>query len=195
MSKREQYEIPAGLKEAKEGFAEWRGSHTGRKAIPAVLWKLASTLAAEHGLFRTAQALRLDYTKLKRQMHVVTPMARTSSAPPAFVELVGPHSCDCIIDSGRPPRPNAHRMERLDAAGPGESQPNAVGARRVIQIAPQIRILVAVEPIDARKGIDSLAQLCREKLASDPFSGCLFIFRSRRGTAIKLLTYDGADGW
>jgi transposase len=65
----------------------------------------------------------------------------------------------------------------------------------VIQIAPQIRILVAVEPIDARKGIDSLAQLCREKLAADPFSGCLFIFRSRRGTAIKLLTYDGQGFW
>jgi transposase len=60
----------------------------------------------------------------------------------------------------------------------------------LIQITPQIRILVAVEPIDARKGIDSLVQLCREKLASDPFSGCLFIFRSRRGTAIKLLAYD-----
>jgi transposase len=60
---------------------------------------------------------------------------------------------------------------------------------------PQIRILVAVEPIDARKGIDSLAQLCREKLASDPFSGCLFIFRSRRGTAIKLLAYDGQGFW
>jgi transposase len=65
----------------------------------------------------------------------------------------------------------------------------------LIQIAPQIRILVAVEPIDGRKGIDSLAQLCREKLSADPFSGCLFIFRSRRGTAIKLLTYDGQGFW
>lgn len=65
----------------------------------------------------------------------------------------------------------------------------------MIQIAPQIRILVAVEPIDGRKGIDSLAQLCREKLSADPFSGCLFIFRSRRGTAIKILTYDGQGFW
>ena len=65
----------------------------------------------------------------------------------------------------------------------------------MIQIAPQIRILVAVESIDGRKGIDSLAQLCREKLSADPFSGCLFIFRSRRGTAIKLLTYDGQGFW
>src|SRR6516162_10311879 len=46
-----------------------------------------------------------------------------------------------------------------------------------------------------RKGIVSLAQLCREKLAADPFSGCLFIFRSRRGTAIKLLVYDGQGFW
>jgi transposase len=46
-----------------------------------------------------------------------------------------------------------------------------------------------------RKGIDSLAQLCREKLEADPFSGCLFIFRSRRGTAIKLLVYDGQGFW
>jgi transposase len=46
-----------------------------------------------------------------------------------------------------------------------------------------------------RKGIDSLAQLCREKLDADPFSGCLFIFRSRRGTTIKLLAYDGQGFW
>jgi transposase len=32
-----------------------------------------------------------------------------------------------------------------------------------------MRVLVAIEPVDGRKGIDSLAQLCREKLAEDPF--------------------------
>ena len=41
-----------------------------------------------------------------------------------------------------------------------------------------------------RKGIDSLARLCQEKLQSDPFSGCLFVFRSRRGTSIRVLVYD-----
>jgi transposase len=70
-----------------------------------------------------------------------------------------------------------------------------VGVGVLIQITPQLRILVAVEPIDGRKGIDSIAQLCREKLDADPFSGCLFIFRSRRGTAIKLLAYDGQGFW
>ena len=65
-----------------------------------------------------------------------------------------------------------------------------MGSGLVIQIAPQVRILVAIEAIDCRKGIDRIAQLCREKLNDDPFSGHLFIFRSRRGTAIKLLAYD-----
>lgn len=65
----------------------------------------------------------------------------------------------------------------------------------MIQITPQMRILVAVEAVDFRKGIDSLARLCQEKLAADPFSGWLFVFRSRRATSIKLLVYDGQGFW
>lgn len=41
----------------------------------------------------------------------------------------------------------------------------------MIQIAPQMRILVAIEPVDLREGIDGLAQLCRERLGADPFPG------------------------
>ena len=65
----------------------------------------------------------------------------------------------------------------------------------MIQITPQMRILVAIEAVDGRKGIDSLARLCQEKLQSDPFSGSLFVFRSRRGTSIRILVYDGQDRW
>jgi transposase len=65
----------------------------------------------------------------------------------------------------------------------------------LIQITPQHRILVAIEPIDGRKGIDSLAQLCREKLDADPFSGYLFLFRSRSGKSIRILAYDGQGFW
>ena len=61
----------------------------------------------------------------------------------------------------------------------------------MIQITPQMRILVAIEAVDGRKGIDSLARLCEEKLQADPFSGSLFVFRSRRGTSIRILVYDG----
>jgi transposase len=65
----------------------------------------------------------------------------------------------------------------------------------MLQITPQMRILVAVEAVDFRKGIDSLAELCRQKLDADPFSGCLFVFRSRRATSIKVLVYDGQGFW
>ena len=65
----------------------------------------------------------------------------------------------------------------------------------MIQLAPQMRILVAVEPADFRKGIDGLAKLAREELAKDPFSGTIFVFRNRRGTAVKILVYDGQGFW
>jgi transposase len=65
----------------------------------------------------------------------------------------------------------------------------------MIHISPQMRVLVAIERVDGRKGIDSLVRLCQEKLAEDPFSGCVFVFRSRSGTAIRLLNYDGQGYW
>ena len=79
--------------------------------------------------------------------------------------------------------------------GPGQLQPSVVGDDLLIQITPQLRILLAVEAIDGRKGIDSLAQLCRERLDADPFSGCLFIFRSRSAKSIRILAYDGQGFW
>jgi hypothetical protein len=57
----------------------------------------------------------------------------------------------------------------------------------MIQIAPQMRLLVAVEPADFRRGIDGLVRTCREVLGADPFSGAVIVFRNRRATAIKLL--------
>jgi transposase len=65
----------------------------------------------------------------------------------------------------------------------------------MLQITPQMRVLVAVEPVDGRKGIDSLAQLCRQRLAADPFSGCLFLFRNRSGTTLSALMFDGQGFW
>lgn len=65
----------------------------------------------------------------------------------------------------------------------------------MIQVTAQTRILVAIEPADFRRGIDGLARLAREMYASDPFSGCVFDFRNRRGTALKLLAYDGQGFW
>jgi transposase len=58
-----------------------------------------------------------------------------------------------------------------------------------------MRILVAIEPADFRCGIDGLARLCRQRLQHDPFAGTVFVFRNRRGTALKVLMYDGQGFW
>lgn len=55
-------------------------------------------------------------------------------------------------------------------------------------------IFVAVEPQDGRKGIDGLAGVVRGVLGRDPASGDLFVFKNRRGTAIKVLAWTG-DGF
>lgn len=65
----------------------------------------------------------------------------------------------------------------------------------MIQTGPSMRILVATQPVDFRKGIDGLAALCRQQLQEDPMTGCAFIFRNRKGTAIKILLYDGQGYW
>jgi transposase len=65
----------------------------------------------------------------------------------------------------------------------------------MIQLTPQMRLLVAIAPADFRRGIDGLVRVCRESLGADPFSGTGFVFRNRRGTAIKILAYDGQGFW
>lgn len=65
----------------------------------------------------------------------------------------------------------------------------------MIQITPQMRILLAVEPVDFRRGIDGLAAVCRATLGTDPLAGALFVFRSRSCKALKLLMYDGQGFW
>ena len=61
----------------------------------------------------------------------------------------------------------------------------------MIQITPHMRILVAVEPVDFRAGIDGLAAACRKRLQAEPMTGTLFVFASRRRTTVRILAYDG----
>jgi transposase len=65
----------------------------------------------------------------------------------------------------------------------------------VIQLTAATRILVAVDRVDFRRGIDGLSQVCRAVLSEDPMDGTVFIFRSRSAKAIKLLVYDGQGFW
>jgi transposase len=61
----------------------------------------------------------------------------------------------------------------------------------MITVPAGIRVLVAANPVDFRRGADSLAALVREQLRHDPFSGTIFIFRSKRADRLKILAWDG----
>lgn len=55
----------------------------------------------------------------------------------------------------------------------------------------RVRIFVATEPVDFRKGHDGLAAVVRTALHKDPFTGAVFVFRSKRADRAKILFWDG----
>jgi len=92
--------VPAGMREVHRRFERWRGAHTGRLPIPDELWASAAEVAKEHGVYRTAKVLRLEYGKLKRRVQSAAPVPRTT-APPAFLELMAPPAAglsECLIE-------------------------------------------------------------------------------------------------
>ena len=65
---------------------------------------------------------------------------------------------------------------------------------RTLDRAQVTRIWLAVEPTDMRCGFDRLAERVRAVIGQDPLGESLFIFRSRRGDRLKILTFD-RDGF
>ena len=65
----------------------------------------------------------------------------------------------------------------------------------MIAMTSKMRVLAAIQPADFRCRIDGLCRLVRARLAADPFSGVVFVFRSRSGRDIALLRYDGQRFW
>ena len=65
----------------------------------------------------------------------------------------------------------------------------------MLQVTPHHTILLAVQPVDFRCGIDGLAAVCRAKLTQDPFSGKVFVFTNKTRKCVKILVYDGQGFW
>ena len=53
-----------------------------------------------------------------------------------------------------------------------------------------VRIYVASEPVDLRRGFDGLAAATRSVIGADPLSGHVFVFINRRRNRVKLLVWD-----
>src|SRR5271169_3125853 len=61
----------------------------------------------------------------------------------------------------------------------------------MIPMIPGTKVYLACQPVSMRLGFDGLAARVAEMLAGDPFSGHLFLFRSKRADYLKVLYYDG----
>jgi len=65
----------------------------------------------------------------------------------------------------------------------------------MIAASAGVKVMVATKPVDFRKGADGLAALVREQLRHDPFTGTIFVFRSKRADRLKILAWDDQAHW
>ena len=80
-----------GLAQLKGRFDQWRAGRSVGQRIPPLLWDGAASAAAEHGAYRVARELNLDYAVLKRRAAAAAGDAPASTlATPRFVELLMP---------------------------------------------------------------------------------------------------------
>jgi len=65
----------------------------------------------------------------------------------------------------------------------------------MLSFSGSLKVFVALEPCDMRKGFNGLHALVTERLGEDPRAGALFVFSNRRHTRIKILCWDGTGLW
>ncbi len=60
----------------------------------------------------------------------------------------------------------------------------------MLGLPPSVRLFVATEVVDGRKGPDSLMTLVRDVLGHDIFEGHLFVFFTRRRDRVRIVYWD-----
>ena len=64
----------------------------------------------------------------------------------------------------------------------------------MLSLPPSVRLYVASQPVDGRKGVDSLMVIVRDVFGHDPFGGHLFVFFSKRCDRVRIVYWD-RDGF
>jgi transposase len=65
----------------------------------------------------------------------------------------------------------------------------------MLSFSGSLKVFVALEACDLRKGFNGLHALVAQRLGQDPKSGALFVFSNRRHTRLKILCWDGTGLW
>jgi hypothetical protein len=91
--------IPEPIAQLQRQLDQFRGSQPGRTKLPEALWQAAVELARQYGVYPVAHPLRLDYTRLKKQLGGVPTHRQRRPTKPAFVELIAPTTPEeCVIE-------------------------------------------------------------------------------------------------
>lgn len=127
MAAKEPFEIPVGMRKVCRRFERWRKGHKARLPIPEALWAAAEA-AREHGVFRTAKALHLEYGKLKRMAEGVSAPPQPAMEPATFLELVPPQAvglAECLVELEGP-------RGKMRIQWKGTTTPDLAGLSRVL---------------------------------------------------------------
>ena len=65
----------------------------------------------------------------------------------------------------------------------------------MLSFSGSLKVFVAVEACDMRKGFNGLQALVSERLGEDLKQGALFVFSNRRHTRVKIIYWDGTGIW
>ena len=65
----------------------------------------------------------------------------------------------------------------------------------MLSLPASVRVFVATEPVDLRKGFDGLSGATRSVVREDPLSGHLFVFINRRRDRAKILVSEKSGFW
>jgi hypothetical protein len=128
MAAAEAFEIPVGMRRVCRRFECWRKGHKARLPIPEALWAAAAEAAREHGVFRAAKVLHLEYGKLKRMAESGPAAARPTMTPATFLELVPPQAvglAECLIELEGP-------RGKMRIQWKGTTIPDLAGLSRVL---------------------------------------------------------------
>ena len=110
--------VPVEMEKVQRRFEQWRKARRGRTPIPERLWAAAASLAREHGVNPTSQALGLEFNKLRSFVESGKTRRKKVTAAPRFLELVAAPTgvTECVIELEGPR--GKIRIEWKGAAAP-----------------------------------------------------------------------------
>lgn len=104
MNTRQPSKIPTALSETRRQLDHWRSQQPNKRTrLPEEFWQQAVALAKEHGLNKTARALKVKYESLKKHLEQGgADKGHLANVQPEFIELlpaaIKPGTVECMLE-------------------------------------------------------------------------------------------------